>query len=218
MNVDSVLTAIPAPAVYATVGGVIGLESLGIPLPGEVILVSAALLASHHAADINPVGVGAAAVVGAVVGDSIGYAIGRRFGMHLFDRLERRFPQHFGRTHVAFAEHVFQQWGPWAVFLGRFIAILRILAGPLAGALKMAYPRFLVANVAGGLCWAGGTTALVYYLGVAAERWLSRFSWIGLVVALLCGIAAALFLRHRLAEAIAKFEADTAGDPHHATD
>jgi membrane protein DedA with SNARE-associated domain len=212
VNVDAVLTAIPSPAVYATVGGVIGLESLGIPLPGEVILVSAALLASHQTAGINPIGVGAAAVVGAVVGDSIGYAIGRRFGMHLFDRLERRFPKHFGRAHVAFAEHVFDRWGMWAVFFGRFIAILRILAGPLAGALKMAYPRFLVANVAGGLCWAGGTTALVYYLGVAAERWLSDFSWIGLLVAVLCGLAAALFLRHRLAEAVAKFEANTAGD------
>jgi membrane protein DedA with SNARE-associated domain len=98
------------------------------------------------------------------------------------------------------------------VFFGRFIAVLRILAGPLAGALKMAYPRFLVANAAGGLCWAGGTTALVYYLGVAAERWLSRFSWIGLVVAVLFGAAAALFLRNRLASAVARFEPDTAGD------
>jgi membrane protein DedA with SNARE-associated domain len=212
VNVDSVLTAIPSPAVYATVGVVIGLESLGIPLPGEIILVSAALLASHHATGINPLGVGAAGVVGAVVGDSIGYAIGRRFGMHLFDRLERRFPKHFGRAHVAFAEHVFARWGTAAVFFGRFIAILRILAGPLAGALKMVYPRFLAANVAGGLCWAGGTTALVYYLGIAAERWLSSFSWVALVVALLCGIAAALFLRHRLAEAVARFETDSAGD------
>ncbi len=211
MDVDSLLTAIPGPAVYATVGAVIGLESLGIPLPGEIMLVSAALLASHDAAAINPVGVGAAAVVGAVVGDSIGYAIGRRYGMHVFDRLERRFPKHFGPAHVAFAEHVFARWGAWAVFFGRFIALLRILAGPLAGALKMRYRRFLVANVAGGLCWAGGTTALVYYLGLAAERWLSRFSWIGLLVAALVGITAALLLRHRLAEAVAEFEHDAPG-------
>lgn len=212
MNVDSLLTSIPAPAVYVTVGAVIGFESLGIPLPGEIVLVSAALLASHHAADINPIGVGIAAVIGAVVGDSIGYAIGRRFGMHIFDGLERRFPKHFGPTHVAFAEHLFDRWGAWAVFFGRFIAILRILAGPLAGALKMRYPRFLVANVAGGLCWAGGTTALVYFLGVAAERWLSRFSWIGLLVAVMIGFAAAVFLRHRLADAVARFEAETASE------
>jgi membrane protein DedA with SNARE-associated domain len=198
--------------VYATVGAVIGLESLGIPLPGEIVLVSAALLASHHAAEINPIMVGVAAVIGAVVGDSIGYAVGRRFGTHIFDLLERRFPKHFGQSHVLFAEHVFNRWGVWAVFFGRFIALLRILAGPLAGALKMPYPQFLAANAAGGLCWAGGTTALVYYLGVAAERWLSRFSWIGLLVAVLGGLAVALFLRHRLAEAVAKFEPDAAGD------
>lgn len=212
VNVDSLLTAIPGPAVYATVGAVIGLESLGIPLPGEIVLVSAALLASHHAAEINPIWVGVAAVIGAVVGDSIGYAIGRRFGFHIFDMLQRRFPKHFGPSHVAFAEHVFNRWGVWAVFFGRFIAILRILAGPLAGALKMPYPQFLAANAAGGLCWAGGTTALVYYLGVAAERWLSRFSWIGLLVAVVCGVMVGLLLRHRLAEAVAKFEPDTAGD------
>ena len=197
---------------YATVGAVIGFESLGIPLPGEIVLVSAALLASHHAADINPIGVGVAAVIGAVVGDSIGYAIGRRFGMHVFDRLERRFPKHFSPGHVAFAEHVFARWGAWAVFFGRFVALLRILAGPLAGALKMRYPRFLVANAAGGLCWAGGTTALVYFLGLAAERWLSRFSWIGLLVAVAAGLAGALFLRQRLADAVAKFEAERASE------
>jgi membrane protein DedA with SNARE-associated domain len=78
--------------------------------------------------------------------------------------------------------------------------------------LKMPYPRFLVANAAGGLCWAGGTTALVYYLGMAAERWLSRFSWIGLLVAVVCAGAVALFLRNRLAAAVAQFEPGTAGD------
>ena len=91
--------------------------------------MSAALLASHHAAEINPIGVGVAAVIGAVLGDSIGYAIGRRFGIHLFDRLTR-FPKHFGPSHIAFAEHVFNRWGVWAVFFGRFIAVLRIRPAP----------------------------------------------------------------------------------------
>ena len=73
-----------------------------------------------------------------------------------------------------FAERLFDRWGARAVFFGRFIALLRIFAGPLAGALK-SLRRFLVANVSGALCWAGGTTALVYYAGMAAERWLTRF-------------------------------------------
>ena len=85
------------------------------------------------------------------------------------------------------AEKLFNRWGVRAVFFGRFIALLRIFAGPLAGALKMPYPRFLAANVSGGICWAGGTTALVYFAGMAAERWMERFSWIALVIAVVVG-------------------------------
>jgi membrane protein DedA with SNARE-associated domain len=206
VNVDAMLQTIPPLAVYLIVGAVIGMESLGIPLPGEIALVSAALLASRHTLDINPVAVGAAATIGAVIGDSIGYSIGRRFGMSLFERLGNRFPKHFGPGHVALAKRLFARWGVWAVFFGRFIALLRIFAGPLAGALKMPYPHFLAANAGGGLLWAGGTTAVVYYAGLAAERWLSRFSWIALVIAILVGIGMTLLLRERTSRLIAELE------------
>jgi len=208
MNVEALLQSIPPLAVYLVVCGVVGMESLGIPLPGEIVLVSAALMSSQHDLAVNPLGVGIAAVIGAVVGDSIGYAIGRRFGMPLFDRLGRRFPKHFGPGHVALAEKLFNRWGVRAVFFGRFIALLRIFAGPLAGALKMHYPRFLAANVSGAICWAGGTTALVYFAGMAAERWMERFSWIGLAIAVVCGLTAAIVLRERTSRAIAELEAE----------
>ena len=208
MNVEALLQSIPPLAVYLVVCGVVGMESLGIPLPGEIVLVSAALMSSQHDLAVNPLGVGIAAVIGAVVGDSIGYAIGRRFGMRLFDRLGRRFPKHFGPGHVALAEKLFNRWGVRAVFFGRFIALLRIFAGPLAGALKMHYPRFLAANVSGAICWAGGTTALVYFAGMAAERWMERFSWIGLAIAVVCGLTAAIVLRERTSRAIAELEAE----------
>jgi membrane protein DedA with SNARE-associated domain len=208
MDVNAVLLAIPPLLVYVVVGAVIGMESLGVPLPGEIMLVAAALMASRHELPVNPLGVGVAAVTGAAVGDSIGYTVGRRLGMPLFDWLGRRFPRHFGPGHVALAERLFHRWGSHAVFFGRFIALLRIFAGPLAGALKMHYPRFLVANVAGAICWAGGTTAVVYYAGIAAERWLERFSWIGLVVAVVGGIAVAIFLRRRTAQLVAGLEAE----------
>src|SRR5580704_17102621 len=208
MTVDALLQSIPPLTVYVVVGVVVGLESLGIPLPGEIVLVSAALLSSRHELAVNPVGVGAAAIIGAVIGDSTGYAIGPRLGLPLFDRLGRRFPNHFGPGHVMFAERLFDRWGARAVFFGRFIALLRIFAGPLAGALKMPYPRFLAANVSGGICWAGGTTALVYFAGMAAERWMERFSWIALVIAIVCGITAAILLRERTSRAIAELEAE----------
>jgi membrane protein DedA with SNARE-associated domain len=70
----------------------------------------------------------------------------------------------------------------------------------------MPYSHFLAANASGGLIWAGGTTAVVYYLGLAAEKWLSRFSWIALVVAVVIGVAFTLLMKDRTAKAIAKLE------------
>ena len=74
------------------------------------------------------------------------------------------------------------------MFFGRFIALLRIFAGPLAGSLRMPYGRFLAANACGGIIWATGITYLIWFLGVAAEKWLSRLSWLGLVAAVLVGL------------------------------
>ncbi|MFJ4763238.1 DedA family protein [Streptomyces diastaticus] len=202
MHVQEWLETVPAVSVYALVGVVIGLESLGIPLPGEIVLVSSALLASQHG-DINPYVLGACAIAGAVIGDSAGYAIGRKGGRPLLARLARRFPHHFGAANIALAERSFQKWGMWAVFLGRFIALLRIFARPLAGVLHMPYWKFLIANVTGGIVWAGGTTAVVYSLGIVAEEWLKRFSWLGLLLAVLVGVTTTLFLRRRARRASA---------------
>ena len=194
-------------AVYLTVGIIIGLESLGIPLPGEIALVSAAVLSTRESG-ISPVGVAVAAIIGAIVGDSIGYSIGRRYGMSLFERLGRRFPKHFGPGHVALAKQLFTRWGVWAVFFGRFIALLRILAGPLAGALRMRYPHFLAANATGAICWAGGTTAVVYFLGLAAEKWLARFSWVALVLGVILGAGMTWLLKDRTSRLIAQLESE----------
>lgn len=218
MSVDVLLHSIPPVLVYLLVGAVIGIESLGVPLPGELMLVGAALLSSRHELGVDPAGVAVAAVIGAVIGDSIGYSIGRRFGMPLFDRLGRRFPNHFGPGHVAFAERSFGRWGATAVFFGRFVALLRILAGPLAGALKMRYSHFLAANVTGAIVWAGGTTALVYYAGVAAEHWLSRFSWVALLVAVLAGVIGTLALRGRVGAQIAELGAAHRPEPDPVTE
>jgi membrane protein DedA with SNARE-associated domain len=206
LHVQEWLDSVPAVAVYALVGLVIGLESLGIPLPGEIVLVSAALLSSQHS-EINPLILGACASLGAIVGDSIGYAIGRKGGRPLLAWLGRKFPKHFGEGHIATAERSFEKWGMWAVFFGRFIALLRIFAGPLAGVLHMPYWKFLIANVLGGIVWAGGTTAVVYYVGIVAEDWLKRFSYFGLAAAVLVGLGSMLLVRRRAQKAAAEREA-----------
>ncbi len=194
------LGTLPPALVYLVVAVVIGVESLGIPVPGETALVSAAVLAATGAVEIFWVAV--AASTGAIVGDSVGYSFGRRGGRRLLERLGRRFPKHLGPPHLAHAERMFTRWGVWTVFFGRFIALLRILAGPLAGSLKVPYPRFLAANASGGIIWAAGTAYLVWALGRAAERWLSDFSWIALVVAILIGIGTTMYLRHRAARSL----------------
>jgi membrane protein DedA with SNARE-associated domain len=197
VNIDHVLEAIPPLSVYLLVGLVVMVESLGIPLPGEIVLVSAALLASSHSG-LNPLWIGALASAGAIIGDSIGYLIGKKGGKRLFDWAGRKFPKHFGPQHIANAERMFHKRGMWAVFFGRFVAVLRILAGPLAGSLNMHYPRFLLANALGGIVWAGGTTALIYYLGVVADTWLKGFQWAGLGVALVIGLVVTLVLKKRM--------------------
>ena len=202
MNLDTILTSMPPMAVYLLVGLVISVESMGIPLPGEVVLVTAALLSSRHDLSVSPVGVGLAGAVGAIVGDSVGYLAGRRWGRAMFDRLGHRFPHHASPAHVSYAEHVFSRHGALAVFFGRFVALLRIFAGPLAGTLRMRYPRFLAANASGGIVWAGGTTALVYTLGVVAQLWLQRLSWIALVAAAAAAVVASRLLGTRISRAV----------------
>jgi membrane protein DedA with SNARE-associated domain len=201
LGIDEWLGGLPPLLVYVVVAAIILAESMGVPLPGEVTLISASILAAAGVTNIW--GVALAASIGAIVGDSIGYAIGRRGGRPLLVRFGRRFPRHFGPTHLAKAEGIFARWGVWAVFFGRFVALLRILAGPLAGALHVPYRKFLAANASGGVVWAFGTAFAVYWAGQAAERYLKNFSWIALVVAIVIGIATTVYLRRRAERAVA---------------
>ena len=213
MNVDALLISVPPVVVYVLVALVVGLESMGIPLPGEVILVSAALLSARHGLNLSPIWVAVSASAGAIVGDNIGYLAGRSWGERMFTVLGRRFPRHASPDHLAYAEHVFARYGVLAVFFGRFVALLRIFAGPLAGALRMPYPRFLAANALGGLTWACGTTAAVYTLGTRAEQWLTSSSWIGLVLAVGVGIAGSTIFRRRVERSVARYSAQRESPP-----
>ncbi|HEY4568775.1 MAG TPA: DedA family protein [Kribbella sp.] len=167
---------------YLVVGLVIGVESMGVPLPGETTLIAAALLASQGNLRIEFVI--AAAAAGAIIGDSFGYVVGRKAGRRLFERLGRRF-HHFSEDRIVRAEKYFHKYGVWTVFFGRFVALLRIFAGPMAGMLRMHYPRFLAANAAGGIAWATAIGIVAYKVGDNADEIFGRVSLWALV-----GIAA----------------------------
>jgi len=172
---------------YLVVGLVIGIESMGVPLPGETTLVAAALLASQG--DLRLEFVIGAAAAGAIVGDSIGYYVGRQAGRGLFERLGPRF-HHFSEDRIVRAEKYFQRYGVWTVFFGRFVALLRIFAGPMAGMLRMPYPQFLAANAAGGITWATTIGIVAFHVGDNADKLFGQVSVWALVAIALVAVAA----------------------------
>ncbi len=136
---------IPPNVGYAAVFALIAIETMGIPVPGETALIAAALLAHDGQLEIVPLVVVASAA--AILGDNVGFAIGRHGGRKLF---ERPGPFHEHRLKVLEqGEPFFAKHGPKAVFLGRWVAGLRIASAWLAGMNKMSWPTFLFWNALG---------------------------------------------------------------------
>jgi len=188
---------------YWSVAVIVALESMGLPLPGETVLVVAALYAATHH-DTSIAGVIASAAAGAIVGDNVGYWLGREFGY----RLLLRYGAYIGLSHerIKLGQYLFLRHGGKVVFFGRFIPILRILAGILAGMNRMPWRRFLIANAAGALLWSGVLGTSAYAFGRALLRVTGPLA-IGLFVigaGLLC--AAGLFVRAHEAELKAQAE------------
>jgi len=188
---------------YWSVAVIVALESMGLPLPGETVLVVAALYAATHH-DTSIAGVIASAAAGAIVGDNLGYWIGREFGY----RLLLRYGAYIGLSHerIKLGQFLFLRHGGKVVFFGRFIPILRILAGILAGMNRMPWRRFLLANAAGALLWSVVLGTSAYAFGRALLRVTGPLA-IGLFligVGLLC--AAGLFVRAHEAELKAQAE------------
>jgi membrane protein DedA with SNARE-associated domain len=147
---------------YWAIALIVGLESMGIPLPGETILVLAAIYAAADPA-LNIWGVIAAASIGSILGDNAGYWIGKRYAYLLLVRYGRHIGMSTARIKVG--QFLFRQHGGKVVFLGRFVALLRILAAFLAGVNRMPWGQFLIANAAGGILWASVFGAGGYFCG-----------------------------------------------------
>jgi membrane protein DedA with SNARE-associated domain len=165
---------------------IIGLESLGVPSPGETALVLAAVLASQGKLEIWLVIL--IGVVSAIVGDNIGYLLGRRFGR---DVLEHPGPLHRRRLEViAAGDRFFAKHGPKAVFLARWIALVRFAAAWLAGINEMPFRQFFFYNALGGLTW--GVT-----FGSAAADVITKFGVYAAVVLAVLAVGAYLFYKSR---------------------
>ncbi|MGH1575149.1 DedA family protein [Methylobacterium sp. P31] len=145
---------------------VIGLESMGLPLPGETCLVTASIYAGATG-NLTLVSVIAAATAGAVIGDSLGFWTGRSVGQQTLIRHGPR----IGLTpeKIKLGRYLFLRHGGKVVFLGRFVALLRVLAALLAGANQMAWLRFFLFNATGGLVWATVFACGAYFFGSRIE-------------------------------------------------
>ena len=179
----------------------VAVESAGIPLPGETALIAAAVLASQGHYSIAWVIVIAAA--GAVVGDNIGYWIGRIGGRRLLERWEPI--ARYSRRALPPAERFFNRHGGKTVFIGRFVAVLRVTAAWLAGISHMTWWRFFLWNAAGGIAWATLVGTLAYYAGKAAADAVSRYGLYALGGLAVLGIVAFVGLhlwRKRVAESL----------------
>jgi membrane protein DedA with SNARE-associated domain len=172
---------------------VLMLESIGLPLPGETVLILASVLAAHG--DVSFPSLLVCAWAGAVLGDNIGYCVGRTLGRAVVLRLVGRIGLDADRLHKV--EEVFARYGPLTVGFARFVAILRQLNGVVAGTLGMEWRRFLLFNAMGGALWVLVWSLAGFYLGAHVGDLAALahdFGMVGAAVALAV-VAAVVWLR-----------------------
>jgi membrane protein DedA with SNARE-associated domain len=149
---------------YGVIFAAMLLENAGLPLPGETVTLLGGYAAGSG--QLLVLGVMGAAAAGAILGDNLGYWVGRRAGWSLLLRvggLLRQSPEQMAQLRERFLRHAGK-----SVFLGRFVAVLRVIAGPMAGAVGMPYRRFLLCNASGACLWAATMVSLAWLGG----RWI----------------------------------------------
>ena len=175
---------------YFAIFAVVALESAGIPMPGETILVTGAIFAAEGS--LRLYGVIGAAAAGAIIGDNCGYWVGREFGFPLVYRFG-----HYVRLderRLKLGQYLFLRHGGKIVFFGRFVAVLRAFAAFLAGVNRYNWERFFLFNAAGGVIWATIFGAGGYLLGRAFEHYARPVGVAALVAAAIGAVIAARFI------------------------
>ena len=161
------LISIPQNLGYPVLFVLVGVESMGVPVPGETALILGGLAANQGKLSIELVI--AVAAAGAIVGDNIGFEFGRRGGRALLEKPGGRFARQRQQV-LAMADPFFAKHGAKAVFLGRWVTGLRFWAALFAGASDMRRRTFFFWNAAGGICWATSVGLAAYFGGKAVEQ------------------------------------------------
>ena len=192
MPFESTLTNVIATYGAWIVGGTVAVESMGIPVPGETMLVTAAVYAGTTG-ELSIAHVVLAAIVGAIVGDNAGFWIGRTVGFRWVVRHRSRL--RLTTRRLKLGQYLFLRHGGKVVFFGRFVAVLRALAALLAGINCMAWGRFLLFNALGGIVWAGAYGFGAYAFGERLARALNRVGVLAIAAA--AAVVVALVVAHR---------------------
>jgi len=200
-NLDSLLATYGYLAVFVFVG----VESIGVPVPGETMLVTAAIYAGTTGR-LSIFWVIVASSAGAIVGDNIGYLIGRTGGYQLVKRYGRYIRLEEDRLRLG--QYLFDKHGSKVVFFGRFVSVLRIFAAFLAGVNRMHWRRFLIFNAAGGIVWSTIYGVAAFLLGKQLLQLSGRVDFALAVVGVAVIILVIVFLRRN--EARLQREADRA--------
>jgi membrane protein DedA with SNARE-associated domain len=176
------------------------LENLGIPLPGESIVLVGGFLAGRG--DLGFWGVLSCTITGAIIGNTFGYWAGVYGGWPLVLRVSRWF--RIKEEKLFEIKLRFSQNAAKAVFFGRFITLLRVFAGPLAGIVEMPFSQFMLYNVLGAAVWGSAVVSASYFAGQWVDlpqllHWVSQFSFV------ILGAIAAWFTVPMILKAIPKF-------------
>ncbi|MBE9100594.1 DedA family protein [Vacuolonema iberomarrocanum] len=185
---------------YWTIFFGIMLENAGVPIPGETITLVGGFLAGEG--ELGYRGVLASAIAGAVLGDNVGYWLGVLGGWKLLVRIGTLF--RVSEERLLDAKKRFSENAEKAVFLGRFVALLRIFAGPLAGIAGMPYPSFFLCNLAGAITWGSIMVTLSYFVGqlIPLEQLVAGVTQFGIfaLLAFVAAIALPIWLERRMAQ------------------
>jgi membrane protein DedA with SNARE-associated domain len=200
MHVDHLVQSYGYWAVFILVG----VESLGLPLPGETVLIAAGAYAGHTH-KLSVWGIFAMAALAAILGGNVGFWIGDKGGYRLLRRYGRYI--HINETEIKVGRYVFDRHGGKVVFLGRFVTILRTYVAFLAGTNRMRWRRFFVYNAAGGILWAAIFSFASYELGNALRRASGTLNLALGAVAVVVVVVVIMFVRRQAAKLAAVAEA-----------